>query len=169
MTGLLRSLAVAAACSLGGARLGAQCPDGTPPPCRSASAVRAPAAPPNPLSIAVLPFENRSPDTADVYLADGVTEEVANRLTQLGKLQVKARGLVAAQMHRTPYAFDAARRLGFAWFVHGNVRHVSGQLLVNVELVRATTAKRRGPPAFPVATTMCSRSRRRSPNPWPCM
>lgn len=99
----------------------AQCPDGTPMPCRTATvAVRLP--PPAPTSVAVLPLENRSPDAADAYLAEGLTEEVGNHLTQLGRLQVKARGLVDAQSRRTPDPFDAARRLNVAWFVHGTVR-----------------------------------------------
>lgn len=149
MTDYRPALIVTLVVAMSAGRLAAQCPDGTPPPCRSAAAVARPAAPPSPLSIAVLPFENRSPDTADVYLADGVTEEVGNRLTQLGRLQVKARGLVSAQVHRTPDPFDAARRLGVAWFVHGNVRHVSGQLLVNVELVRATTGEEAWASRFP--------------------
>jgi TolB-like protein len=127
----------------------AQCPDGTPPPCRVASARTAAAMPAPPLSIAVLPFLSRSPDSADAYLADGMTEEIANQLTHLGRLQVKARGLVAAQWRRTPDPFDAARRLNVAWFVHGNVRHVAGQLLVNVELVRAGSGEEAWATRFP--------------------
>ena len=149
MTDVRPAFIVTLLVAMGAGRLAAQCPDGTPPPCRSAAAMARPSAPPPPLSIAVLPFENRSPDTADMYLADGVTEEVGNRLAQLGKLQVKARGLVAAQLRRTPDPFDAARRLGVAWFVHGNVRHVSGQLLVNVELVRATSGEEAWASRFP--------------------
>jgi len=57
----------------------AQCPDGTPAPCRVAVAP-ARAAPPAPNSIAVLPLQNRSPDTADAYLAEGLTEEVLTNL-----------------------------------------------------------------------------------------
>jgi TolB-like protein/Tfp pilus assembly protein PilF len=116
--------------------LHAQCPDGSPPPCARPAA---PARQPPPNSIAVLPFANRSPDTADVYLAEGMTDEVGNRLAQLGRFQVKARGLVRAQLRRTPEPLDASRALGVAWFLAGNVRYVGGQLLVNVELVRATT------------------------------
>jgi serine/threonine-protein kinase len=97
----------------------------------------------------VLPFESRSPDSADAYLADGMTEEVANRLTRVNRLQVKARGLVAAQWRRTAEPFAAARGLAVAWFVHGNVRHVGGQLLVNVELVRATTGEEAWASRFP--------------------
>jgi TolB-like protein/cytochrome c-type biogenesis protein CcmH/NrfG len=100
-------------------------------------------------SIAVLPFASRSPDTADVYLAEGMTEEVGNRLTQLGRLVVTSRGVVAAQWRRNPDALAAARALRVAWFVHGNVRHVAGQLLVNVELVRATTGEEVWASRFP--------------------
>jgi TolB-like protein len=127
----------------------AQCPDGTPPPCRVTPTPVRTAAPPPPLSIAVLPFESRSPDTAETYLAEGMTEEVANRLTRVSRLQVKARGLVGAQWRRTPEPFAAARALSVAWFVHGNVRHVGGQLLVNVELVRATTGEEAWATRFP--------------------
>jgi len=127
-------LAVAAA----GPALAQVCPDGTPPPCR-AGAARTPA--PTPNSIAVLPFGNRSPDTADVYLAEGMTEEVSSHLTLLSRLQVKARSLVAAQWRRTPDPLDAARRLNVAWFVTGTVRHAAPQLLVSVELVRPATGE----------------------------
>jgi hypothetical protein len=56
--------------ALGPAWLSAQCPDGSPPPCGRAAA-RAPA----PNSVAVLYFDNPSRDTADTFLADGLTEE----------------------------------------------------------------------------------------------
>ena len=128
--------------------LRAQCPDGTPPPCGPTAPRPVPVAAP-PLSVAVLPFQSRSPDTADSYLAEGTTEEVTNQLTRLGRLQVKARGLVAAQWRRTPDPFEAARRLNVAWFVHGNVRRVAGQLLVNVELVRAPTGEEAWAARFP--------------------
>jgi TolB-like protein/tetratricopeptide (TPR) repeat protein len=125
----------------------AQCPDGSAPPCRQAPAVHA--APPAPTSVAVLPLENRSPDPADAYLAEGMTEEIGNRLTQVGRLQVKARTLVAAQWRRTPDAFETARRLNIAWFVSGNVRHAGTRLFVNVELVRATTGEEVWASRFP--------------------
>src|SRR4051794_8082428 len=96
-----------------------QCPNGAPPPC-PAPAVHVPA--PG-FSIAVLPFESRSADAGDAYLAEGMAEEVANQLARTGRLQVKARTLVAAQWRRTPDALEAARQLNVAWVVHGNVRH----------------------------------------------
>jgi TolB-like protein/tetratricopeptide (TPR) repeat protein len=128
------------------AQLEGQCPDGTPPPCAPRLAR---AATLSPTSVAVLPFANRSPDTADVYLAEGMTEEIGNRLTQLGRLQVISRGMVAAQWRRSPDGLAAARALRVAWFVNGSVRHVSGQLLVNVELVRAITGEEVWASRFP--------------------
>ena len=105
------------------------------------AAAAAPRAPPPANSIAVFPFGSRSPDTADVYIAEGMTEEVGNQLTKLPRLQVKARGVVAAQWQRSPEPLAVARTLGVAWFLHGNVRHTAGQLAINVELVRATSGE----------------------------
>jgi hypothetical protein len=66
-------------------RLSAQCPDGSPPPCRARVVSPAPAPAAN--SVAVLYFENLSRDTADAYLADGLTEEVTSRLGDLAQLR----------------------------------------------------------------------------------
>src|SRR5262245_16966516 len=71
---------------LAAAPLAAQCPDGSPPPCAGAR--------PAPASVAVLYFDNLSRDTADLYLADGLTEELISRLNQVERLQVKSRTAV---------------------------------------------------------------------------
>src|SRR5690349_24814141 len=63
----------------------AQCPDGTPPPCRSQRLA------PPPASLAVLYLDNLSRDSANVYLADGITEEIISRLGQVRRLTVKSR------------------------------------------------------------------------------
>jgi len=147
----MRAIVLVLACGLFARPLAAQqCPDGTPPPCNlPAAAVPRPAAPPAPLSIAVLPFSSRSPDTSQAYLAEGMTDEIANQLTRVARLQVRARSLVAAQWRRTPDPFAAARRLNVAWFVHGSVRQAGPQLLVSVQLVRATTGEESWAQRFP--------------------
>ena len=58
--------------ALAAAPLRGQCPDGSPPPCARAAPATVP-----PTSLAVLYFENASHDTADAYLADGITEEIS--------------------------------------------------------------------------------------------
>ena len=60
----------------------AQCPDGSPPPCRTARA-----SVPAHNSLAVLYFAVQ--DTAVRYLAEGVTEDVATTLGRVERLVVK--------------------------------------------------------------------------------
>src|SRR5260221_2436567 len=64
--------------------LRAQCPNGTPPPC-------GPPRPPAPKRVAVLYFGNLSRDSADQYLADGLTEEIMVRLGRVRRLDVASR------------------------------------------------------------------------------
>ena len=120
--------------------LTAQCPDGPPPPCRAAAAVR-PGAPPAANSVAVLYFENLARDTADNYIADGLTDEITSRLGQVSRLTVSSRTNVrrlraaAATMSPT----DLGRALSVAYLVNGTVRRAGARLRVNVELLRAST------------------------------
>ena len=130
---LLSCLGLAAA---GGVAM-AQCPDGTPPPCRRAAR---PAAAASANSVAVLYFENLSRDTSDAYLADGLTEEITARLGQVGRLVVTSRTAVrrlrnAATMS-TP---EIGRALGVSYLLNGSVRRSASRLRVTVELVRASS------------------------------
>ncbi len=121
-------------------RLPAQCPDGSPPPCQGPAA-RAAAAP-VPTSVAVLYFDNLSRDTADAYLADGLTEEIITRLGQVERLTVKSRA--AVQRYRRPGAdpLAAGRALGVAQLVSGSVRRTRNRVRVSVELVRSANGDR---------------------------
>jgi serine/threonine-protein kinase len=120
-------------------RLPAQCPDGTPPPC-GARPARASAPPAN--SIAVLYFDNLSRDTSDVYLADGLTEEIISRLGDLPRLQVKSRNAVRRFRGSTHDPAELGRELAAAYLVSGGVRRSGERLRVDVELTRAATGVR---------------------------
>ena len=112
----------------------AQCPDGTPPPCR----VEHPA--PFPASIAVLYFDNRSRDSTDVYLADGITEEIISRLGQLQRLTIKSR--YAVRRFRglaDPDPPAMGRSLGVLHLVTGSLERAGSRVRVRVELVRAAS------------------------------
>jgi TolB-like protein len=122
-------------------RLNAQCPDGSPPPCR-AQTVRAAAAP-APNSVAVLYFDNLSRDTADLYLADGLTEELIDRLGRIERLVVRSRTTV--QRFRSRRLEDPAalgRTLAVTHLVSGSVRRSGGRLRITAELTRAATGVR---------------------------
>src|SRR5437667_1301535 len=135
-----RMLACVAAVSLGRplghlSPLTAQCPDGSPPPCRLTShASTAPA----PNSVAVLYFDNLSADTADAYLAEGLTEELIARLGQLPRLAEKSRAAVQRFRQSGADPLAAARALRVARLVTGSVRRGGNRLRVTVELVRAS-------------------------------
>lgn len=125
---------VALAVGAGAARLGSQCPDGTPPPCG-----RAIAHPPAANSVAVLYFESR--DTADVYLADGLSEDVATLLGDVSSVQVKSPGVVRRAQRATSQDLSAtARVLGVRYLVDGTVRRAGGRLCVSVRPVVGGTA-----------------------------
>src|SRR5439155_242565 len=78
----------------------AQCPDGSPPPCRAARTDpgRQPGVPTN--SVAVLYFDNLSRDTTDAYLAEGLTEELIAQLGRVERLVVKSRNAPRAPPSR---------------------------------------------------------------------
>jgi TolB-like protein len=114
-----------------------QCPDGTPPPCAREVHVAAP--PSN--SVAVLYFDNLSRDTADAFLADGLTEEIIIRLGQVPRLDVKSRfeverfrGRAAAQ---DPSGLGRALRA--TYLVTGSVQRAGERVRCRYEVVRAAT------------------------------
>jgi TolB-like protein/Tfp pilus assembly protein PilF len=117
----------------------AQCPDGTPPPCAARPARTATA----PTSVAVLYFDNLSRDTADAYLADGLTEQTIAQLGMVARLTVTSR--YAVRRFRGEAAQDPAavgRALSVSHLVSGSIQRSGGRLRVNVELVRAATGVR---------------------------
>ena len=129
------ALAVQAASRLSAPRLlWAQCPGGTPPPCGGARSTAI-----SPRSIAVLYFANRSADSSDQYLADGLTEEIISRLTKLERLQVKSRTAVERFRESQASPDSLGRALRVAQLVSGTVQRSGSRLRVSVELVRAST------------------------------
>jgi adenylate cyclase len=119
----------------------AQCPDGSPPPCGSTARTGPRATPVLRGSIAVLPFANRSADTADAYLAEELPEQISGRLSRIAQLHVTSATAVAAQWRRTPDALGAARALRVEWLVTGSLRRVAQQVSASVELVRTATGE----------------------------
>ena len=114
-----------------------QCADGSAPPCQ-ASVVR-PAPPRN--SVAVLYFDNLSRDTADTYLADGLSEEIIAELGRISRLTVKSRGAVLRYRGAADLV-NAGRALRVAHVVNGSLRHAGRRLRVNVELMRVPSGDR---------------------------
>ncbi len=126
---------------IGATRLSAQCPDGAPPPCRQTSRAVTPA----PNSVAVLYLDNLSPDTADAFLADGLTEEIASHLGDVGRLSVKQvsrEGIRRLRETAPDYRIAAGRTFAVRFLVEGSLRRGGTRVRVDVRLVNAATGFR---------------------------
>ena len=91
-------------------------------------------------SIAVLPFENLSPDKDNAFFADGVHEDVITSLTKIRDLKVIGRTSVL------PYRDPATRNhkqiaadLGVATLLEGTVRRAGTKVRVTAQLINART------------------------------
>ena len=116
----------------------AQCPDGSAPPCRSAAV-----AAPSPTSLAVLYFDNASPDSTDDYLAEGLTEAIIAQLGQVGRISVKSRSAVRRfRGANVPDPPVIGRTLGVAYLVTGSVQRADRAVRVTIELAHTATGTR---------------------------
>jgi len=90
-------------------------------------------------SIAVIPFDNLSPDAGDSYLADGLTEEITADLSKVRSLRVIARNSTAAARQRTGDLREVARVLDVRYLLEGSVRRAGPQLRITAQLIDGTT------------------------------
>jgi TolB-like protein/Tfp pilus assembly protein PilF len=102
-----------------------------------ASAVAAFAPPAH--SIAVLPFTDLSEKHDQEYFADGIAEEIIDRLVKLPELRVPARASSFYFKGRPTKVSEIARDLSVANVLEGSVRTSANRLRVTVQLVRADT------------------------------
>lgn len=96
---------------------------------------------PSPLrapSIAVLRFADMSPGQELAYLADGISEELLNTLTQSPSLRVIARTSSFAMSDRP--VGEIAQALGVSHIVEGSVREHRGRIRITAQLIDADTS-----------------------------
>jgi len=89
-------------------------------------------------SIAVLPFENLSEEKANAYFADGLTEEILNRLAQISALKVPGRASSFAFKNQNRDLRQIGAALGVAHVLEGSVRKSGDRLRITVQLARTT-------------------------------
>jgi TolB-like protein/Tfp pilus assembly protein PilF len=95
--------------------------------------------PAQPPSVAVLYLKINSADTADAYLADGLTEEITSGLGRLGSVRVKSRGAVARiRAALIDDAAEAGKMLDVQYVVRGDFKRSQTRVRASVQLVRAS-------------------------------
>ncbi|WP_405231661.1 winged helix-turn-helix domain-containing tetratricopeptide repeat protein [Lentisalinibacter salinarum] len=92
--------------------------------------------PPPAKSIAVLPFADMGPDGDRQYFADGLSEEILNRLAQVRELKVIARTSSFSLRDRPDLdAVAIGRLLNVSYLLEGSVRHSGDRLRVTAQLI----------------------------------
>jgi eukaryotic-like serine/threonine-protein kinase len=92
-----------------------------------------------PLSIAVLPFANLSPDAEFEHFADGLTDEIITDLSMLRTLRVISRQSAMRLKGSDKDVRTIARELGTRFVLTGGIRRAGGNLRITAQLVDSTT------------------------------
>ncbi len=85
--------------------------------------------------IAVLPFENLSPDADNAYFADGIQEEILTRLASIAGLKVISRTSTQRYQSKPRNLGEIAKQLDVANILEGSVQKTADQVRVNVQLI----------------------------------
>lgn len=91
------------------------------------------------ISVAVLPFANFSGEDNDAYFADGLAEEILNRLAQSPDLRVVARTSSFRFRDETRDIAEIGAALDAAYLIEGSVRRDGDKLRVVAQLINAET------------------------------
>jgi TolB-like protein/Tfp pilus assembly protein PilF len=89
--------------------------------------------------LAILPFENLSPDPDQEFFSDGLTEEMVAQLGKLSRdrLAVIARGSVAKYKGSKLTPQEIGKELHADYLVQGSVRRSSDRVRITVQLIHA--------------------------------
>ncbi|MGB8491117.1 MAG: helix-turn-helix domain-containing protein [Bacteroidales bacterium] len=89
-------------------------------------------------SIAILPFDDLSSDRNSQYLADGIVEDLLNRISQINGLKVISR--TSSEMFRdkgNKSVPDIAEILGVSYILEGTVQREGDNIRINIQLIDA--------------------------------
>jgi len=86
-------------------------------------------------SIAVLPFEDLSPQKDQEYLCDGLAEELINRLTNIERVKVPARTSAFSFKGKELGIQDIGKELNVRMLLEGSIRKADNRLRIQVQLV----------------------------------
>ena len=90
-----------------------------------------------PASIAVLAFENMSPDPDNAFFAEGISEEILNVLAGVKGLKVASRTSAFSLSGRDTSIPEIAERLGVRHVLEGSVRKAGNRVRITAQLIDA--------------------------------
>jgi serine/threonine-protein kinase len=92
-----------------------------------------------PVTLAVLPFVSRSADSADAYLAQGLTDAISAALAHDSTLRVASRLATAEYAERMAPPKEIGKSLGVGALLDGSVQRQGDRIRVTVQLVDTET------------------------------
>lgn len=92
-------------------------------------------------ALAVLPFRNLGGDETDLYLADGLVEDIVVSLSGLRELLVIARGSTLGLRDPEQSAREIGKALGVRYLLRGTLRRAGARLRITTELCDAETGR----------------------------
>jgi TolB-like protein/Tfp pilus assembly protein PilF len=87
-------------------------------------------------SIAVLPFDDMSPDKDQAYFCEGIAEEIINSLTQVKRLKVIARTSAFAFKGKQMDIREIGNTLDVANVLEGSIRKDGNKVRITAQLIR---------------------------------
>ena len=90
-------------------------------------------------SVAVLPFENLSPNSDDAYFAAGLHEEILNRLAKLRNIRVISRTSVQQYSGTVLTIPEIGAELNVGAVMEGSVKYADGRVRIHAQLIDAET------------------------------
>ena len=105
------------------------------PPPTAGTADRAALTLPDRPSIAVLPFEDFSPDGSTNFLAEGFADDIITALSKFRELFVIGRNSSFTYRERPPHLADAARELGVQYVLDGSLRRAGETVRIALRLI----------------------------------
>jgi TolB-like protein/Flp pilus assembly protein TadD len=91
--------------------------------------------------VAVLPFENFSPEAGEEYFADGLTEEMIGTLSKIKELSVISRTSVMQYKGKPKLIPDISRELNAGTILEGSVRKMANRARVSIQMIDAIEDK----------------------------
>ena len=88
-----------------------------------------------PIALVVLPFEVRGNNTEDKHLADGITDDIINRLTSTGQVVVRTRSSMQPLITKAFIYPDLAKELEASFIVRGSIERAGNMIKVTVQLL----------------------------------
>jgi len=106
-----------------------------PPPQEKVDLRKVVFAPPDKISLAVLPFQNMTGDPQQEYFSDGMAEQLITGLSQTPDIYVAARTSSFAFKGKPLTAQQISEQLGVRYLLEGSVQRDADRVRINIQLI----------------------------------